>query len=180
MKKIPHKKFTIITVGRLVEEKDPTNIIHAIKDLDVDLKIIGSGYLYDKLINLIKNLSIENKVEIIKSVPYTEIHKHYLSADLFAISMYYGGVSIPMLEAMAASLPVVVSKSPLEKSKEIIEEVGFLVDNTPDSFRKVFIKLIEDPQLYRMMSEKSRAKAAELDGSIMEEKEANVYKEVLK
>lgn len=174
------KKFdkpTILCVGRLVKQKYQECLIRAIKDLDVSLLLIGDGELYSDLRQLTKELGIENTVKFIKSVPHSEIHKYYSSADIFAIATHYEGFCIPVLEAMASSLPVVASK--IGPIQELVEDAGILVENTPEAFREAFEKLISNPELRKELGEKGKKKALEVDVSIMEEKEKEVYKKVM-
>lgn len=171
---------TIICVGRLIKEKNQQVLIKAIKDLDVNLLLIGDGPLHPYLVKLAKNLGIENKVTFIKSVPHSEIHKYYTSADIFAIPIEYGGIAIPVIEAMASSLPIVVPKPRWEKEPELVGDIAIVVENTPEAFREAFKKLISNPELRRELGEKGRKRALEVDGKIMEEKEMRLYERLIK
>ncbi|MCK5592058.1 MAG: glycosyltransferase, partial [Candidatus Pacebacteria bacterium] len=99
------RPLKILTVGRLDPPKNQECIIKAIKDLDVELTLIGDGRNYKSLSNLVRELKIDHKVRFIRSVPNQEICKLYKKSDIFAISSFYEGFCIPVLEAMAASLP---------------------------------------------------------------------------
>jgi len=170
-------KTTILCVARLAKQKYQECLIRAVKDLDVNLLLIGDGELYDALKQLTKELGIEDKVKSIKSVPHSEIHKYYSSADIFAIATHHEGFCIPVLEAMASSLPVVVSNiGPLP---EIVADTGIIVENDPDSFRDAFKMLLSNPELCKELGEKGRKRALEVDGSIMEGKEMELYKKLI-
>lgn len=178
-KKIKCGMPTILCVGNQIKGKNPEPIIKAIKDLEVNLVLIGDGPLHSYLERLVENLKIKDRVKLIKSVPNLEIHKYYQSADIFATSLQYGGISIPMIEAMASSLPIVVSKSRWEAERELISEIAITVEDTPKSFKKAFEKLLSDSELREELGAKGRKRALEIDGKIMEKKEAQVYKELL-
>ena len=142
------KKFdkpTILCVGRLDKPKYQECLIGAIKDLDVNLLLIGDGELYSDLRLLTKEMEIENKVKFIKFVPHSEIHEYYSSVDIFAIATHYEGFCIPVLEAMASSLPIVASE--IGPIQELVGDLGILVENTPEAFREAFKKLISNPEL---------------------------------
>lgn len=170
---------TIICVGNQIKGKNPENLIKAVKPLNVNLLLIGDGPLHPYLVKLVNNLGIENKVKFIKFVPHSEIHEYYASADIFAIPIEYGGVCIPVIEAMASSLPVVVPKPRWEDSPELVGGIAIVVENTPEAFRKAFKKLISNPELRKELGEKGRKRALEIDGKIMEEKEMKLYKELV-
>ena len=99
------------------------------------------------------------------------------NADIFAISSFYEGFCIPILEAMAAGLPVVVNnKEPLP---EVLSGTGIVVENTPEAFEEAFKQLISNPQIRKELGERAKTRAMKLDGSIMEQKEADLYEELI-
>lgn len=102
----------ILSVGRLVPQKDHACLLKAIVGLDVDLTIIGNGPLGPSLKALAAQLGVAERVRFIPAVPHQEIQKYYAEADLFAIATHYEGFCIPVLEAMATGLPVVASAVP--------------------------------------------------------------------
>ncbi len=55
-------KPTIICVGRLIKEKNQECLIHAIKDLDVKLLLIGDGVEYNNLKQLVSSLNLEKVI----------------------------------------------------------------------------------------------------------------------
>jgi glycosyltransferase involved in cell wall biosynthesis len=172
----------ILNVGRLIPEKNQEVLIKAMVNVNAKLVLIGQDPSPQKfyqryLENLVKKLHLENKVLFIPRVPNTEIHKYYHSADIYATGMFYGGVSIPVLEAMAAGLPVVTGKLEKEKGRELVDEVGIVVDNTPEGFAEAFNKLIKNPNFRKELGLKGQKLIEELDG---EAKERDIYLELLK
>jgi len=170
---------TVMCVGRLIREKNQQVLIKAVKNLDVNLLLIGDGPLYSYLTKLTKNLGIEEKAKFIKSVPNSEIHKYYSSADIFAIPIRYGGVCTPVIEAMSSSLPIVVPKPRWEDSPELVGDIAIVVENTPKGFEEAFKKLMSNPKLRKELGEKGRKRALEVDGRKMERKEMNLYKRLI-
>ena len=165
--------ITILSVGRLVKQKYQECLIRAIQNLNVRLILIGDGVLRDHLKRMVRNLHLEGRVEFIRAVPHEEIPRYYHAADIFAIATHYEGFCIPVLEAMAAKLPVVASRiGPIE---EIVGDAGFLVENRPEAFAGVLEKLVRDPRLRMHMGERARMRALTMDGHLMEEKEKVLY-----
>ena len=167
------KELTILSVMRLDSQKDPQTIIRAVAPLSAKLILIGRGEMELELQNLVSQLGMEERVEFIPTVPNHQIHEYYLQADIFAMSTHYEGFCIPVLEAMAAGLPVV--SCPTEPIPEILGRSGLIVDRTPDDFTRAFSDLIEDAELRRHLGEKARERASQFEGKRMEDREKVIY-----
>ncbi len=177
-KALTFDKPAVICVGNLTEGKNQQCLIRAIKDLDVYLLLIGDGELYEDLNLLAKQIGVDKKVIFIRSVPNSEIHKYYASATIFALPMRLGGVPIPVLEALASGLPVVIPKSG-NVEEEIIDDIALFVDNEPEAFRDAFRKLLSNPDLISELGRKGIEKMRKYDSNVMEEKEALLYKNLI-
>ncbi len=170
---------TIISVGRLIDQKNHMYLLQAIKQMNAKLLIIGDGPNLQKLTDFIKNEGISEKVEIIKSVANEDLAGYYTSADIYAQPMEnLGGIPIPVLEAMACSLPIVMSKH-VDDHSEIIDDSVYFVDNKSDSFKTAFEKILTDSKLKSELSKKSLETIEEISGDKMENAELQVYKKLL-
>jgi glycosyltransferase involved in cell wall biosynthesis len=178
-KELVFDKPVIISVGRLIREKNQECLIHAIKGLDVYLLLIGDGPLYGYLQELAKRLGVDKNVVFLRSVPHSEIHKYYTSADIFALPIKYGGFAIPVLEAMASGLPVIIPRREPGEKPEIIDDAVILVENIPEAFRNAFQQLLSDPTLVTGMRRIGLEKVRILDGTTMERKEADIYRSLV-
>lgn len=112
--------FQILAVGYLIERKGFEYLIKAMKNVlekheNVYLRIVGSGPLEKRLKNLIKDLDLNENVEIIKNVSDDGLLKIYNSSDLFVLPSVVDsqgnteGLGVVLLEAMACKLPVIGS-----------------------------------------------------------------------
>lgn len=169
----------ILCVGRIMRQKNPENIVKAVKDLDIKLTLIGNGEYADRIERLIKGLGIENKVEFIKSVYYGQIHRFYKEADIFASSNNYGGVSKTVMEAMSSGLPIVASKPILVDSPDLVGDAALIVDNTPLGYKDAFQKLISDSRFRQDLGSRGRAKMLAIDGKKMEQQEKDLYQSLM-
>jgi glycosyltransferase involved in cell wall biosynthesis len=172
-------KPVIICVGRLMKEKNQECLIKAVKDLDVKLLLIGDGPQYDELSSLVKELGIEEKVRFERAVPHKEIHRYYASADIFALPIKYGGFAIPVLEAAASGLPVILPKQEFDPNPELIRDFALLVDNNPESFRDAIKKILADNNTYEKMIKAGFDTVKKINSDIMEEKEKDLYLSLL-
>lgn len=99
----------ILAVGRLTPQKDFATLIHAfkkvIKKKDCNLIILGEGRLRPELEELVKDLDLQDNVQLPGFVnnPYAWMS----SADLFVLSSIHEGFGNVIVEAMACGTPVV-------------------------------------------------------------------------
>ncbi len=169
-------KPAVICVGRLIPEKNQECLIRAIKEIDAYLILVGNGPLYPHLVALAKELGVEKKVLLFKSIPNKELPTYYKSASVFALPIKYGGVAIPVIEAMAAGLPVIVSRPELDENPEIASEAGMVVENTPIAFANAIKKVLSDKNLRDKMIASGTRVFSGIEGKKMEAKEAAIYK----
>ena len=176
---INESKPIVICVGRLMKEKNQECLIYAVKDLDVILLLIGDGPDYEKLVNLVQELGIKQKVRFEKSVPNKDINSYYTSAKIFALPIKYGGFAIPALEAAASGIPVILPKQEFDSPLEIINKFALLVDNNPDSFRNGIRKVLSDETFRNQMIKNGLKTVKDISGDLMEEKEKELYLKII-
>jgi glycosyltransferase involved in cell wall biosynthesis len=97
-----------ISVGGLKYQKNHELLVRAFASASIDdseLKIVGSGELYDPLSELIDELRVADRVELVgfklDPTPY------YTSADVFVLTSRYEGFALVIVEALAAGLEVI-------------------------------------------------------------------------
>ncbi|MGH7884965.1 MAG: glycosyltransferase family 4 protein [Thermodesulfobacteriota bacterium] len=178
-KKFLSTKPTIISVGRLIDQKNHSYLIQAMKDLDAKLLLIGDGPNFESLNKMIHTLDIEDKVEMIKRVPNDELPQYYASCDVYVQPMEnLGGIPIPVLEAMACGLPVVMSKHSNDYS-EIIDEAVVFAENSPSSFLNAFNQILFNPEYKEKLKRKSLSIISKIGGEKMEEEELLLYRKLI-
>ena len=101
----------ILFVGTIEPRKNVQRLIEAYEGLpesirsDYELKIVGGRGWGDE----IKALNGGNGVQWVDYVPYEELPALYEHASLFVYPSLYEGFGLPVLEAMAAGTPAIVS-----------------------------------------------------------------------
>lgn len=173
-------KPLILSVGSLIKEKNHQCVIEAMKNIDGHCLIIGDGYQYHKLIKQIKKNNLQNKVTIKKTVPNIEIQNYYKSADIFALCYdpELEGLPIPVMEAMASGLPIVIPYPKIGFSEGLEETVVFAERNTI-SFTEKINKILADKELIIKLSKQSVEKSKIYDGRKLEMNEAQIYKNMI-
>ena len=177
LKEFNSSKPTILSIGRLIDQKDHSILIKSIKNLDVELMIIGDGPNYQKNLDLVKQLKIENKVKIIKKIPNDELNKYYVSCDIYVQPMInLGGIPMPVLEAMASGLPIIMSK---KEGSEIIDDAILFVENKPIEFQEAIKKVLTDNNLKSRLIRKGLEVIKEISSNKMDQKEIELYKKLI-
>ena len=102
----------VITVARFVPQKDYECAIRAFakasaQDIRLRFKIIGHGELEYDIRNMVKEYSLEDKVNILINPP--KIIDHLLNSDIYLSTSLFEGTSNSIMEAMDASLPVIAT-----------------------------------------------------------------------
>lgn len=179
-KKIENSRPTIISVGRLIDQKDHSYILEAIKDLNVNLIIIGDGPNYSKFQNYIKENNLKDKVKMIKKIPNSELPGYYRSCQIYVQPLKnLNGIPIPVLEAMACGLPIIMSKHE-ESYSEIIDSSVIYVENHSEKFKHAIQSLLNDENFMNEMRMKSQKIIKKISGDLMDKKEIELYDELIK
>lgn len=173
-------KPLVITVGRLTKQKNHDILIEAMTKVNANLLIIGDGELYNDLLHNIQKKNLQQRVKIIKSVPNSEIQNYYKSANVFALAYdsKLEGLPIPIMEAMASGLPVVIP-FPREGLSDGLENTALFCNNDSNSFAQKINEILNNSNLKNEYSVRSTNKAKEFDNSIIEKREAEIYSELL-
>lgn len=104
--------FIIGSVGRLAYQKNYGFLIKATQEIlklnpKIKILIVGDGPEKEALENLINDLNLQNSIFLIGDLPDAY---HFLKAfDLFTLTSRYEGMSITLIEAMQAGLPIIAS-----------------------------------------------------------------------
>ena len=153
----------VISVGRLEWEKGFGRLVEvwsyvSTKFPDWHLDIYGEGSMYAALKALTKiynakNISIHNFT--------TDISQEYANSSICAVTSYYEGFSLVILEAMKHGVPCVAFDCPFGPGS-IIEDArsGFLVENGDTRlFAERVCRLIQDNELRSQFAKASIERA---------------------
>lgn len=141
----------IVSVGRLVDQKDYPNLIKAFRlvneKINSRLLILGKGPKETELKRLCEALDVKEKVQFLgfKNNPY----KYMKGADVFVLSSKWEGFGHVIVEAMATGTPV-ISTDCNSGPKEIIKEneYGVLVSvGDPKELTEKIIELFNNQDL---------------------------------
>lgn len=173
----------VIAVGRLEWEKGFDRLIDAwsivcVKHADWHLDIYGKGRMYDTLITQAKTCKTQNLT--IHDVT-SDIGREYGNSSICAVTSYFEGFSLVLLEAMKHGVPCVAFDCPFGPRSIINDGYnGFLVENDDTRlFAEKLCCLIEDEDLRKQFSPNAIEKAKSFDVDIIMNKCKELYGQIL-
>ena len=145
-------KIKLITVARLVPEKNIKYLIDVVAQLKIPYEyiIIGSGMLEQDLKNyaLAKNV----KINFTSALPKAQIAKHYRSNNIFIFASVTETQGLVIAEALAAGRPVIALKASGVEDAVVDGYNGYLVDSQPEFCAKIE-QLFNNNLVYNMMQQ---------------------------
>ena len=155
----------ILCVARLIERKGQRHLIQAVRNLrdqgvDASLELVGTGDAQTDCEALVRQLDMAEHVRFAGYVPREQIAQRYAAAHVFVLPSFNEGMSVATLEAMAAGLPVVVTRTP-GMAELVIEEQNGLTFDWADvnALTGHLRRLANDRALARQMGAASRERA---------------------
>ncbi len=115
---------------------------------------------YSQQLRQIISDQASKSVYFVGSVKQLDLVEHYQEADIFVFpSVWNEPFGIPLVEAMAMELPVVVTRSGAFPEIVEQEQTGLLVERAnPDDLATAIIRLVEDENLCHKMGKAGRNK----------------------
>jgi len=105
------QKF-VLNVGTIEERKNALTIVKAIKDLDIDLVLIGKKTDYaDRIYQYIIENKLEKRVHFLKGLTSTDLAIIYQLATVFVYPSLFEGFGIPIIEALYSKIPVITTEN---------------------------------------------------------------------
>jgi len=154
--------------ARLIKQKNIENLIRAFsaasyENKNIRLLIAGSGDLFEHLMRLKKQLDHFNKIQFVGILPREEIFKLMNTVDFFVMVSWWEGFCNAIVEAMAASCPIICSD--ISTLHEVVgDETGSFVN--PKSINSIKETILEfaamDQIAVEKLGKKSFKRATEL------------------
>ncbi len=104
--------ITLVTASRLVHKNALDDVIRALKLLSdgVRFRIYGSGPEEEKLKYLARKIGVEQRIEFMGHIDYSELPRALKKCDIFIRPSRSEGMGNSFIEAMAAGLPVIATQ----------------------------------------------------------------------
>lgn len=173
----------VLSVGHLEARKNLAQAIEAIAVLhqqgrDVPLVVVGNpGGSQAALAAAIARHGLGASVRLLHGVGSDDLRAMYHLADLLLFPSAYEGFGIPLIEAMAAGLPVAASDTPV--FRELAQGAArFFALGDPAATAAAIAALWNDPAECDALVEAGRDRLAGHDFAALAEELAAIYREV--
>jgi glycosyltransferase involved in cell wall biosynthesis len=154
----------ILSVGEITPQKNLEGLIRAFAMLDArdtTLAVAGTGngsYRQNRLEPLVHGLGLAGRVRFLGMVPQVALPGLYAGAAAFAMPSFSEGFGLPVIEAMAAGVPVAASNR--SSIPEIAAGAALLVDpDDPRQLASALGRLLTDQPLRQSLIPRGRENA---------------------
>jgi glycosyltransferase involved in cell wall biosynthesis len=177
---IPREQI-ILSVGAIQRRKNIARLIEAFEQLDGGWKLVlaGSfGFGSDEALQRIDRSPRKQDIQVLGYVPDSELENLYRRASIFAFPSLDEGFGMPVLDAMARSLPVLTSS--VSAMPEVAGDAALLVNPTDvQSIADGLRRLTTNAQLRERLAGAGTARAKEFTWEKSVEATWKVYRELL-
>lgn len=180
---LPSSGRLLLTVGRLVEQKGQADLLEAFARLepggqDLHLVLAGEGPLQADLRAQAARLGLSDRVHLLGL--RSDIQDLLEACELFALPSRWEGLSIVLLEALAAGLPVVATR--VSGTEEVMRDGvhGRVVPpREPLALAAALRELLDAPERARQLGAAGRMRVLErFSGRAMAQAHLDLYEEV--
>ena len=164
---LPQDAFVVGTVGNLTPKKDHAGLLDAFAELrrhhpESHLVLVGDGPLREVMADR------SSRPDLLGSVHLTgqrdDVRSLLPALDVFVLSSRFEGLSIALVEALAAGLPsVVTSVGGITEVVTHEREALVVPPSDPTALAAALVRLAEDPAARTRMSAAARQRATVFD-----------------
>ena len=169
----------LLNVGALQTRKNLIRCLQALLKLPDDIFLVlagGEGHGSEMVHATIREYGLEKRVRLLGYVSESEIEELYETADALLFPSLEEGFGLPVLEAMAHSLPVVTSSS--SALPEVGGDAALYVNPIEDIVRKV-AAVLQDKSLRKILIARGLRRVKKFSWRRAAEATMNIYEEVL-
>lgn len=182
--RVKYGKKAIFFLGRLIYYKGLEYLIVAMKEVDANLIIAGSGPLESELKRIVKEEGLRRKIDFVGELKDAELPAYYHACDVFALpaverSEAFG---IVQLEAQACGKPVVSTNLKTGVPFVNLDGITGLVVSPRSStaLADALNKLLKNDELrLRLGTQAKKRVEKEFTREVMAERILRVYEEVM-
>lgn len=176
---ITTKDTVLLFVGRIASEKNIKFLLDAHEDIlkkhkNAKLLIVGDGPDLEEYKNLVVKHKIQNNVIFTGKVPWDDIPVYYNISDIFVTASHTETQGLTVVEAMAASLPVIALNDEAFRNTVVDGLTGELFNNKKEYINKIN-SLIGDINKINNMGNQGRINSEAYSSKYFAERVLDVY-----
>ena len=172
----------VLSIGTLQPRKNHIRLIEAfdraLRDSQYNLVLAGGkGWMYDEVRAQVSKYELQDRVIFPGFVAEEHLAALYSAADVMAFPSLYEGFGLPVLEAMACGVPVLVSTAPC--LPEVAGDAALIVDPQDVSAMAAAIEaLVFQPELRDGLRAKGLTRAAQFRWEKSAAELLGIYREI--
>ena len=176
--------FVILFVGRMGEEKSVDLLIEAQEyfvklNKKAKLLLVGDGPDIEKYKKNVKKAKLSENVIFTGKVPWSEVPLYYCIANIFSTASRTETQGLTVIEAHAASLPVIAADDPSFSSIVVDDLNGYLFKNKKQ-YKKSVELLMKDKSKLNSLSKQAKISSERYSSKYFAERVLDVYNLALK
>lgn len=156
------EKATFLAVGNRRPHKNFDGLVRAVATIDPSRRpkvIITGSHGDDPLLPLVKELGVEDSVELLSWISVEELDDLYSSVTALIVPSHCDGFSLPALEAMMIDLPVLLAD--IAVYREVGGDAAIYFDSSDDAaIGRAMLEAVDQPALLAEMAVAGRERAA--------------------
>lgn len=181
---IKRDDFVILFVGRIGSEKNVELLLTSMRYVvnncpKAKLLIVGDGPDLNKYKSYVKKQGLEENIIFTGKVPWDSIAEYYLISDVFTTASRTETQGLTVIEAMAASLPVVCIDDE-SFTNTVIDNLNGKIFKNKRGYKKAIIELYNNPKELKKLSKQARVSAEMHSSKYFVESILDVYKIAIK
>jgi glycosyltransferase involved in cell wall biosynthesis len=165
---LPHKNLAVL-MEALAQVPPPRRPV---------LAVVGHGTDDGTLAERAAAVGVSEDVRLLGRCPADQLELLYVLADCLVVPSLHEGFGLPVLEAMARSLPVVCSD--IRTLREVAGEAACYFDpRAPGQVAAAITCVLDDPRLAAGLRERGRARAASFSWTAVAQETLASYRRAL-
>lgn len=176
--------FVVLFVGRIAKEKNVELLLSSMKSIisscpKMKLLIVGDGPDLDKYKDYAVKQDISNNVIFTGKVPWDTIQYYYLISNCFTTASTSETQGLTVIEAMAASLPVVCIDDE-SFNQTVIDNLNGIIFRNRRGYKNAIIKLYKDREFLDKLSKQAKISAETHSSKYFVDSILDVYRIAIK
>lgn len=182
-RQIPHlpRENVVLCLGAIQRRKNQAGLVRAFRAMPPDWRLVlagSEGFEAREALDEIAKSPARDRIQVTGYLTDSQVGEWYAKARIFAFPSLDEGFGIPVAEAMAAGIPVIVgNRSALP---EVAGEAGLAVDpKDDDALAEALVRLATSPDLQARLGQEGRERAAQFTWEKAVEQTQACYRELV-